>query len=118
MMKILILGASGSIGQQTLEVIEKYPNNFLLTAFSVGENIFYIDEILKKHPSVKHICLKNEKDIDVFKVKHPSINFYFGDDGLIDLIQTSDFDMAVNALVGFVGLLPSVEVLKLIFSSL
>ena len=46
MMKILILGASGSIGQQTLEVIEKYPNNFLLTAFSVGENIFYIDEIL------------------------------------------------------------------------
>ena len=113
MMKILILGASGSIGQQTIEVIEKYPNTFLLTAVSVGENVFYIDQILKKHPLVKHVCLKNESDFIHFKDKYPKINFYYGDEGLIDLIQNSDFDMAVNALVGFVGLLPSVETLKL-----
>lgn len=112
-MKLLLLGASGSIGKQTLEVIDKYKNHFVLTAFSVGEHIEKVDEILSKHVLIKHVCFKKEEDAIAFKNKYPNINFYHGDEGLLTLIRSADFDMAVNALVGFVGLLPSVEVLKL-----
>ena len=112
-MKILILGASGSIGQQTLDVIRKYSDRFTLTSFSVGERTNIIPDLLKEFKSIKHICLKNEKDYKLLKSQYKDITFFYGDDGLLELIRNSDFDMAVNALVGFVGLLPSVEVLKL-----
>ena len=112
-MNLLILGASGSIGKQTLDVIRKHKNIFTLTSFSVGERVEVVDELIKEFKNVKHICLKNENDYLSFKDKYKDINFYFGDLGLIKLIEESSFDIAVNALVGFVGLVPSVKILKL-----
>ena len=55
MMDLILLGASGSIGTQTLEIIEEEQDNFRLVAFSVGNRVDKINEILDKHPSVKAI---------------------------------------------------------------
>ena len=112
-MNIIILGASGSIGRQTLDVLKKHNNEFCLTGFSVGKRIRCIPQIIKNFPSVKHICVMDEKNSISLKKKYPSISFYYGDEGLIKLIENSDSEMVVNALVGFVGLRPSIRSLEL-----
>lgn len=112
MVKLLLLGASGSIGKQTLDVIKKYPSSFSLVGFSVGRNVRYISLILKHFKDVKDIYLIEEKKKKYYQKKYPYINFYSGDNGLEELINQSDFDMLVNALVGFVGMKPTLLGIK------
>ena len=111
-MKVCLLGASGSIGNQTIDVINKNPKDFSLVAFSVGKRTRCISYILRKHPEVKHICISNKSKAKEYSKKYPGITFYSGDSGLLKLIRNSAAEMVVNALVGFVGLLPSIEAIK------
>ena len=55
MKKVLLLGASGSIGSQSIDVINASKGEFVLTAFSVGNRTEIVDEILKTHKEVKHV---------------------------------------------------------------
>lgn len=112
MMKVCLLGASGSIGQQTLDVMLKNKNDFDLVSFSVGKRTRCISYILRKFNNVKSICIQNELVCHRYQNKYPNIVFFSGDEGLNDLIKSSDCDMVVNALVGFVGLKPSITTLK------
>ena len=111
-MKILVLGASGSIGEQTLDIISSNTNDFELVGLSVGNNVKVLKKILKKFPSVKYVCVKNEKDYLLLKKKYINISFYYGDGGLISLINNAQPEMVVNALVGFVGLSPTIYSLE------
>ena len=88
-MKILVLGASGSIGEQTLDIISSNTNDFELVGFSVGNNVKVLKKILKKFPSVKYVCVKNEEDYLLLKKKYINISFYYGDGGLISLINNA-----------------------------
>ena len=112
-MKILLLGASGSIGQQTLDVIRKNPSDFTLTGFSVGYRTQCIGRIIKRHPTVTHVFLRDSDKIQYYSRRHPSVTFiderrYHVED-LIDMV---DCEMVVNALVGFAGLVPSIRALE------
>ena len=113
MMKVCLLGASGSIGGQTIDVMLKNKEDFDLVGFSVGLRTAFVSKILKKYPNVKHICVRNKEDMDSLKKKYPEVNFYYGDSGLISLIENCNADMVVNALVGFVGLAPTIKVLEM-----
>ncbi len=112
MISICLLGASGSIGSQTLDVIRKHPNDFLLRAFSVGHRTRIVSSILKSFPSVKMICIQEKEDMERYQQKYPHLRFFYGDSGLLSLIKESQAEMVVNALVGFVGLLPSISTLE------
>lgn len=112
MTSICLLGASGSIGQQTLDVINKHREDFTLVAFSVGKNTRKISSILTKNPNVKYICVGKKQKASYYQEKYPKIHFFYGDDGLNDLIKSSHPNMVVNALVGFVGLKPSITTLE------
>ncbi|OPZ35539.1 MAG: 1-deoxy-D-xylulose 5-phosphate reductoisomerase [Tenericutes bacterium ADurb.BinA155] len=112
MRRVLLLGASGSIGSQTLDVLKADPKSFLLTGFSVGLHIEKIPSILASFPFVNHICVEREEDVATLKISYPAIHFYFGDEGLKELIEEVDCDMVVNALVGFAGLVPSITALN------
>lgn len=112
-MDLVILGASGSIGTQTIDVIKNSEKKWTLKGFSVGNKTFYVDEILKEFKNVNSICLKNKKDYLNYKNKYPSIKFFYGDKGLIKLIKYNKNATILNALVGFVGLNPSIVSLKL-----
>jgi len=109
MKKIVLLGATGSIGMQTIDVCLKHPDKFEIVGLSVGRNINLLQKILTKL-TVKSVCIKeyNQFLID----KYPDIDFYFGDTGLIDLVSLSDYQVLVNALVGFVGLMPTITAIK------
>ena len=112
MMEVCLLGASGSIGKQTIDVMLKNPLDFDLVAFSVGHQVKQISKILKKYPNIQHICVADEFDCANFQRRHPKLHFYWGDAGLNELILNSNPDMVVNALVGFVGLVPSIVSLE------
>ena len=109
-MKICLLGASGSIGKQTLDVINKNPRDFELVAFSVGHRTRSISGILNKHKKVTDVYLLDKKKVKYYQDRYPKVRF-FADD-ITRVISDSDNEMVVNALVGFVGLIPSITTIK------
>lgn len=109
MKRICLLGASGSIGGQTLDVIRKHPVDFSLVGFSVGKQIEKIPEIIKEFNPL-FVCTK--ENVEGIDEKFPNVKFFYGDEGLNKLIKACDCDMVVNALVGFVGLKPSLTALE------
>ena len=111
MKRICLLGASGSIGSQTIDVMRKNRNDFDFISFSVGRRTRCISSIIRMFPNVKAICIQDKNKIKYYQKKYPNIDFYYGDDGLLKVID-QDVDMVVNALVGFVGLLPTLYSLK------
>ena len=112
-MKLLLLGASGSIGSQTIDVIEKNPQDFTLVGFSVGYRTRCIGNILKKHPSVTYVYMRDYKKAKYYQKKYTQVTFLSEkNDKLESLISLTDNEMVVNALVGFSGLIPSIEALK------
>lgn len=112
MKKVLLLGATGSIGTQSLDIIESDKNRFVLVGFSFGKNVKKAIEILRRFPSVKSVCVQQKNDVQKLKELFPNLRIYDSDEGLTKLIEELDFDLCVNSLVGFVGLLPSIATLK------
>ena len=110
--KVLLLGASGSIGGQTIDIINEANGKFVLTAFSVGKNYEKAREILGKFDSIKHVYVIDKEDAKALKTEYPKVKIYSGKRGLAKLTKAADYDMCVNALVGFAGLEPSVIALK------
>lgn len=110
--RILLLGASGSIGEQTIDIIDKYPDSFVLTAFSVGNKSELIPNILKNHHDVTMVYLIDKAKSKELAKSYPHIKFFYGKKGLAKLVKLAQYDMAVDALVGFVGLAPAINVLK------
>ena len=112
MISVCLLGASGSIGQQTIDVMLKNPQDFDLVSFSIGKRTRYVRGIIKRFPNVKYICLQNKSSMKYYQNLYPNIAFYNGDEGLNEIIKNSKAEMVVNALVGFVGLKPSITTLE------
>ena len=112
MKRVLLLGASGSIGEQTLDIIRDNPSEFVLVAFAVGKRDNLIPSILDSHKEVKDVYLIDNKRKNQLKRQYPNINFYSEKTGLAKFTKKVDFDMCVNALVGIAGLEPSVVALK------
>lgn len=112
MRKIVLLGASGSIGEQTLDILKAYSRTFSLIGFSVGKRVEKIHRIMHDFPSVQYICVQEKKQQEHLQKQYPALQFFSEDQGLLDLIQKAKPDMVVNALVGFVGFLPTYSALK------
>ncbi|MCQ3035357.1 MAG: 1-deoxy-D-xylulose-5-phosphate reductoisomerase [Bacilli bacterium] len=112
MKNVLLLGASGSIGTQTLDVLKKYQNRFNLVSFSVGKKKEYIDVILKDFPNVTSVYVTSDEDKKEYQNKYQHIKFYSEKDGFKKLIEDVNFDICVESLVGMAGLIPAIETLK------
>ncbi len=112
MKNILLLGASGSIGEQTIDIINKYPKEFSLVGFSVGKRTNKIESLIKKHKEVKYVYLIDDALKEELAIKYPNIHFYSQKDGLAKFTIDAEFDMCVDALVGIAGLEPAIETLK------
>ena len=104
MKKVIVLGASGSIGQQTIAIIRENPNDFVLVGVSVGYNSVCLKEMISEFPSIEVAYSLNEIDLQ--------IKTFYGKDGIIQLLDSVPYDICINALVGEVGFLPSLKVLE------
>lgn len=109
MKDVVILGVTGSIGVQTLEVIEENSNLFQVTKVSIGNNVVLLDEILSKFKTIKKVALLN-KNIDL-ENKYSNVEFYYGEQGILDLIDNNE-EIVLNAILGFAGLAPSIKAIE------
>ena len=112
MKKVCLLGASGNIGEQSLDIFENDLASFLLVGISIGHRINKLDGILQRFPSIKYLTVQEKEDCETIKKSHPNLTVFYGDEGLIELIEKCDADIIENALVGFVGLRPSIKALE------
>lgn len=104
--RIVLLGASGSIGMQTMDIVFQHPDLFAVRALGVGHNITALEKILARL-DVKTIAVQEEKDAEALRTKYPDKEIYWGKDGLDTLASLEDYDVLVNALVGFAGFSPT-----------
>ena len=112
MKKILVLGSTGSIGINTLNVIRNFPDKFQVSALTVNTRIDLLEpQIYEFKPSV--VVVKDEKLAAelrrrlTFKCKVLS-----GIEGLIYAASELDYDILLGAMVGFAGLAPTLEAIK------
>ncbi|MFA6739185.1 MAG: 1-deoxy-D-xylulose-5-phosphate reductoisomerase [Bacilli bacterium] len=109
---LALLGASGSIGRQTVEIVEEHPESFSLVAVSVHQNLARLQELLRRHPSIRYACLTGS-EIPVSTVTtHPEVVFFSQSDGLQAMLHACQVDMVVNAITGFAGLAPTLTSLE------
>ena len=112
MKKVSLLGATGSIGQQTLDVIEKHPEKLQLVAMSIGENVALGRKIIQKF-SPKLVSVKSKETYELFKSEFSSnIRFVYGDEGLIEVATYDEATIVLNSVVGSVGLLPTLKAIE------
>ncbi len=100
MKNIIILGSTGSIGTQTLEVIEKL-ENYKVKALSCGKNIELLKKQIEKFKP-EYVCTQNSTDAENLSKEYPEIDFFYGEDGLLELIKTT-YDVLVVATSGIVS---------------
>ena len=112
MKKIMLLGASGSIGTQTLDVVKHHSSEFEIIGLSVGYNKEKLIEILDSFSSVRMVCMAKEEDMEEMQKRYPTLHFCFGDAGLKQLAAMDGYDVLVNAVVGFRGLVPTLTAIE------
>jgi 1-deoxy-D-xylulose-5-phosphate reductoisomerase len=110
--RISILGSTGSIGRQALDVIANFPQRFKVTGISAGENIELLAHQARKF-GVRTVSVRNEdKARDLKKLLPGSVKIYCGEEGLDHLAETPDADLILMAVVGSAGLKPLVRAIK------
>lgn len=110
--KIILLGATGSVGVQALDVIAAHPDQFELVGFAFGKNIEKAREIIQAF-SPKIVVASQESSKIELAQEFPSVEIHVGAEGLITLAQLEAYDILLNAIVGSVGLPPTIEAVKL-----
>ena len=108
MKRILLLGATGSIGLQTVDVIEQHPDLFTLVGVAAGHQAKTLQQIIDKHPSIQVAGIADASKAEELN----RVKVYSGEDAMIKCIENCDYDILVNAVVGFRGLKPTLASLK------
>lgn len=109
---ISLLGATGSIGTQTLDVIRKHPEGFRLVALSVGKNIDLARKIIKEFKP-ELVSVQTKTDYDLLKLELGSTTrLSYGEDGLVEVAVYEKSDILVNAVLGSIGLFPTLQAIK------
>ncbi|MBB6175761.1 1-deoxy-D-xylulose-5-phosphate reductoisomerase [Anoxybacillus tengchongensis] len=112
MRAISLLGATGSIGMQTLDVIRAHPDAFRLVAFSAGRNIEQARHIIEQF-SPKVVCVAQKEDAHMLQSEYIGrVRIVSGEDGLVEVATVQEADIVVNAVVGSVGLVPTLRAIE------
>jgi 1-deoxy-D-xylulose-5-phosphate reductoisomerase len=102
---VIVLGSTGSIGVNTLNIARKF--NLNIEALVAGTNIELLNKQIKEF-NPKKVVIANQKDIS--RVNHSNVGF--GEKDILELIENSKSKTVVNALVGFLGLRPTLKAIE------
>lgn len=113
MKKISILGSTGSIGTQTLEIVDQYKDELQVVALSCGKNIKLFEEQIRKFKP-ELVCVADEEAANELKgkVADLSIKVVSGMDGLIEVATIDSAQMVVTAIVGMIGIRPTIAAIE------
>ena len=113
MKKIAILGSTGSIGTQTLDVIRAHSDELEVVALAAGSNKERLKEQIREfHPEL--VSLSDEKKAQELKeeLAGEAVEVVCGMDGLIEVAGIDSADVVVTAVVGMMGILPTMEAIR------
>ena len=111
--KICILGSTGSIGTQTLDVIRQHPDRFEAYCLTANNNVELLARQAREfHPDA--VVIANEDHLAALKamLADTDVKVYGGRQALCDVVQASPVDTVVAAMVGFAGLEPTINAIK------
>jgi len=111
--RIAILGSTGSIGTQTLEVISQNPEHFEVEVLTANNNVELLIEQAKTfQPNV--VVITNSCHFDLLKdaLKDEQIKVYAGREAVSQVVQMDTIDVVVAAMVGYSGLIPTINAIK------
>ena len=112
MKNIAILGSTGSIGTQTLSIVDE-KNDLNVVALSCGKNIALIEKQARKYKP-ELVCVSEEsdaKDLEI-KLKDLNIRVVYGMEGLIEVATIPSSEILVTAIVGMIGLRPTIAAIQ------
>ena len=111
MKNITILGSTGSIGTNALEVIRQKRDEFNVVALSGHTNYKLVMEQIKEF-SPKYVSIGTEEGFETIKKEFPEVNLFFGREGLKKLGELEETDIILTAVSGVIGIEATVEAIK------
>ncbi len=113
MKNIAILGSTGSIGMNALDVISRFPARFRVTCLSANTNIETLSRQVKKFKPVA-VCVADKEKARQFRAgkKTGKLKIYEGEQGLLEMIEANTMDTLLVAIVGASALMPILTSLK------
>ncbi len=112
MKNVAILGSTGSIGKNTLEVISQFPNEFRVSYLTAHKNLELLQEQIKQF-SPRGIVITDECNSAVFKkILDINTEILVAEEGLCNIVSRNDVDIVVSSLVGFAGLSSTIKAVE------
>ena len=113
MKKIAVLGSTGSIGTQTLDIVRNYKENLQVVALAASTNVDLMEKQIREFMP-KLVAMWSEdaaKDLRV-RVADLDVKILSGMDGLLEIATMEESDTVVTAIVGMIGIRPTIEAIK------
>lgn len=104
MKKIAVIGSTGSVGTQTLDVALQHPDQFEIVGLAAGSNIdLFMEQVTRFRP--KKVSIGNKELADKIKPDLPAgVELYYGEEGLVEIAAGTAAEIVVTAIVGSRGL--------------
>ncbi len=113
MKKIAILGSTGSIGTQTIDVIRQHGEDFTVTGLSAGHNTDRLaDQIREFHPALVSVATEADARRLAEQLDDSAPEILYGLDGLMAVAGETDAEMVVTAIVGMIGIRPTIAAIE------
>ena len=109
--RVLVLGSTGSIGTQSLDTIERLNGSgysFVVEGLAAGRNTGLLGAQIERW-NPRAVSVKESDDAEVLSESYPELSVGSGQEGLLALCAIDGIDIVVNALVGAIGLVPTLE---------
>ena len=124
MKRLAILGSTGSIGTQTLDVVRRHPDRYEVYAICANRSVdLLVEQAREFHPEV--VCIADESKYEELKEKLSNLDaqssnlrelsvpkVWAGADAIADMVQFPSVDVVVAAMVGYAGLRPTIEAIR------
>ena len=113
MKNIAVLGSTGSIGTQTLDIVREYKEHLRITALAAGSNIELLEKQVREFMPA-YVCVYNIEKAEILRknIIDLPVKVVAGMDGLIECAIQQETDTVVTAMVGMIGILPTIEAIK------
>ena len=112
MKKILVLGSTGSIGLNTLEIARSFRNKFKIIGLTSNNNISLLEQQIEEFHPETVVVVNKEKASELKTRIAGKCAVLSGEEGLLEITRHGNYDILVSALVGFAGLAPTIEAIK------
>ncbi|MGZ3493202.1 MAG: 1-deoxy-D-xylulose-5-phosphate reductoisomerase [Thermodesulfobacteriota bacterium] len=113
MKRLAILGSTGSIGVNTLQIVSQFPERFEVVSLSAGLNTSLLKEqVLRFRPKMVSVLNKELSESLRRELPHMDFEIVYGVEGLIQVATRPEIDQVVSAIVGAVGLIPTLSAIK------